>query len=76
MAHESVGGKCHREGMESSEVLMLHGTVARCPDCGDDRVLVPTDGPDGFCCTSCDAAVFVLHAAPGAGTDLTERLAG
>ena len=55
---------------------MLHGTVARCPDCGDDRVLVPTDGPDGFCCTSCDAAVFVLHTAPGAVTDLTGRLAG
>jgi hypothetical protein len=60
--------------METSEVLMLHGTVARCPDCGDERVLVPTDGVDGFCCTSCDAAVFVLDVTPRGA--LTERLAG
>ena len=55
-------------------MLMLHGTVARCPDCGDARVLVPTDGVDGFCCTSCDAAVFVLEVTPGHAQ--TERLAG
>ena len=60
--------------METSEVLMLHGTVARCPDCADECVLLPTDGFDGFCCTSCDAAVFVLAVAPRPA--LTERLAG
>ena len=38
---------------------MLRGTVALCPDCGDERVLVPVLH-DEFCCTSCDAAVFVL----------------
>ncbi len=43
---------------------MLHGTVARCPDCGDERVLVPVHG-DEFCCTTCDAAVFVLDAVAG-----------
>jgi len=55
-------------------VLMLHGTVARCPDCADECVLLPTDGFDGFCCTSCDAAVFVLAVAPRPA--LTDRLAG
>ena len=66
--------------METSEVLMLRGTVAWCPDCGDERVLLPTDGADGFCCTSCDAAVFVLDGAGPLGTadpsSLVERLAG
>lgn len=60
--------------MDKSDVLMLTGTVAQCPDCGDERILVPVDfadgvddldGPDGgdtaaFCCTTCDAAVVVL----------------
>ncbi|HET6653338.1 MAG TPA: hypothetical protein VFH10_11905 [Nocardioides sp.] len=59
--------------METSEVLMLHATVARCPDCADECVLLPTDGFDGFCCTSCDAAVFLLEAPQPA---LTKRLAG
>ena len=55
-------------------MLMLRGTVAWCPDCADECVLVPTDGFDGFCCTTCDAAVFVLEVAPG--HTLTKRLAG
>lgn len=60
--------------MDKSDVLMLTGTVAQCPDCGDERILVPVDfaggvdeldGPGGadtaaFCCTTCDAAVVVL----------------
>lgn len=54
-------------------MLMLHATVARCPDCADECVLLPTDGFDGFCCTSCDAAVFLLEAPQPA---LTKRLAG
>jgi hypothetical protein len=64
--------------MESSEVLMLRGTLAWCPDCDDERALVPTDGGDAFCCTSCDAAVFVSDvplALPG-GTRLRTPLAG
>ena len=47
---------------------MLSGITAVCADCGDERVFVPTgdsyDGPDGapgeYCCTSCDAAVFLM----------------
>ena len=62
------------EAMETSEVLMLRGTVAWCPDCGDERMLLPTDALDGFCCTSCDAAVFVLDETVRHG--LQERLAG
>lgn len=65
-----------KTSIDSTEVLMLRGTVGRCPDCDDERVLVPTDGFDGLCCTSCDAAVFALdldaHAEPGP----VRRLAG
>jgi hypothetical protein len=62
--------------MDKSDVLMLTGTVAQCPDCGDERILVPVDLADAidgaeeasgafghgatFCCTTCDAAVVVL----------------
>lgn len=69
-----------------AEVLMLHGTVDRCPDCGDERVLLPSDGFEGFCCTTCDAAVFpgfpgFPELAPDAGSgraarDVLGRLAG
>ena len=40
---------------------MLRGLVARCPDCGDERIMLPAD-ENGFelCCTDCDAAVLVL----------------
>jgi hypothetical protein len=43
---------------DMDEVLMLRGTTGLCPDCGDERVLLPID-EDGFelCCTDCDAAV-------------------
>ena len=49
---------------------MLTGTTALCADCGDERVFVPTgdlqDVPDGalgeYCCTTCDAAVFLMAA--------------
>jgi hypothetical protein len=49
----------------ASDLLMLHAVSAVCADCGDERVFVPTDeraetaGPGEFCCTSCDAAVFL-----------------
>jgi hypothetical protein len=47
-----------------AELLMLSGVVALCADCGDERIFVPADGgeatPGEFCCTSCDAAVFLM----------------
>jgi hypothetical protein len=69
------------ETIDGIEVLMLRGTVGRCPDCGDDRLLLPTDGFDGYCCTSCDAAVFapaleVLARGDRPGVGLARRLAG
>ncbi len=43
---------------------MLSGVAALCADCGDERIFVPVDDdpstPGEFCCTSCDAAVFLL----------------
>lgn len=47
--------------MDISLVLMLRGTVALCPDCGDERIVVAVLD-DEFCCTTCDAAIFVLDA--------------
>jgi hypothetical protein len=61
---------------------LLHGTLGHCPDCADERLLLPTDGYDGYCCTACDAAVFpfeVVAAGPAgerAARDLPGRLAG
>ena len=51
-----------------SDLLMLSGTMARCPDCGDVTLFVPVDeGCDAagceFCCTSCDAAVYLFDLA-------------
>jgi len=53
-------------GMENgSELLMLSGTLHWCDDCGGERVFVPVEADcafDGceFCCTGCDAAVFIM----------------
>lgn len=41
------------------EVLMLHGVVAWCGDCDDERFLLPVDHDLCFCCTECDAAVWL-----------------
>jgi hypothetical protein len=51
-----------------SDLLMLSGTMAQCPDCGDTTLFVPVDeGCDvvgcEFCCTTCDAAVYLLDLA-------------
>jgi uncharacterized protein (DUF983 family) len=48
-----------------SDLLMVSGTTARCPDCGETTLFVPVDeGCDfvgcEFCCTACDAAVYLL----------------
>ncbi|HET6560273.1 MAG TPA: hypothetical protein VFG72_00210 [Marmoricola sp.] len=44
------------------EVLMLRGVVGPCPDCRDERILLPVDDA-GFelCCTDCDAAVALVE---------------
>jgi hypothetical protein len=51
----------------ADELLMLAAVTATCRDCGDERIFLPVEdgSADGeFCCTSCDAAVFLLLAAP------------
>ncbi len=47
---------------DRSDLLMLSGVAVDCVDCGDERVFVPVDdaGPGAYCCTSCDAGVFLL----------------
>jgi hypothetical protein len=46
---------------DPGDVLMLSGVVATCADCGGERVFVPTSAePGDYCCTACDAAVFLL----------------
>jgi hypothetical protein len=51
---------------------MLSGVTALCADCDEVRVFVPTrdavDGAPGeFCCTTCDAAVFLMAVVAPAG---------
>ena len=49
--------------MDKSETLMLGGVAAYCPDCGDERILLEVAETE-FCCTTCDAAVYVLAVSP------------
>lgn len=44
---------------DRSDILMLRGVAALCPDCAGERVFVPVDG-DAYCCTSCAAGVLLL----------------
>jgi hypothetical protein len=52
---------------DKAEMLMLNGVVAFCVDCADERVFVPVEDDHGFCCTSCDAAVFLLEVLDNTG---------
>ena len=51
-----------------SEMLMLGGVVAFCADCGDQRIFAPVEDACEFCCTTCDAAVFLLEVLENTGT--------
>jgi hypothetical protein len=56
----------------SSEKLMLTGVVAFCAECGDEGLFVPVEDGcvvDGceYCCTRCDAAVFLLEVLDNTG---------
>jgi hypothetical protein len=66
-----------KEVGSSADRLMLSGVKAVCTDCGGERILLPVDhfGMEGeFCCTSCDAAVFLL-AVPGSAQRRATRVA-
>jgi hypothetical protein len=48
---------------KGDDLLMLAAVTATCTDCAGERIFVPAgDGPGSgaFCCTTCDAAVFLL----------------
>ena len=58
-----VGWACHPRGMENlQDVLLLDAVQAWCDECAGLRILLPAGGDDGlrgYCCTVCDAAVFL-----------------
>ena len=43
-----------------SDTLMRSGVMAFCADCSNETIFVPVDDGCEFCCTGCDAAVFLL----------------
>lgn len=50
-----------------ADLLMLSAVLATCADCAAERVFLPVEdrGPQGeFCCTTCDAAVFLMPTTP------------
>jgi hypothetical protein len=58
--------------LNTSDKLMLGGVVAFCAECGDEGFFVPVDdgcAVDGceYCCTRCDAAVFLLEVLDNTG---------
>jgi hypothetical protein len=60
----------------TSDVLMLSGVAAHCADCDGERVLIPVDDRGGeFCCTTCDAAVFLVEAVHHRGAPPAHRAA-
>ncbi len=55
---------------------MLRGIAGHCPDCGDERILLPVDDDEfEFCCSDCDAAVLLVELTVTA-SGLLERRAG
>ncbi len=58
-----------------SDILMLSGVVSVCADCGDERIFVPCEDTDTFCCTSCDAAVFFLAMSSAAADRAARQVA-
>lgn len=51
----------------ASEVLMLRGVWAQCADCASEQVFLPIENGE-FCCTGCDAAVFLLEVVDNTGS--------
>ena len=50
----------------ASELLMLRGVWALCADCDSEQVFLPIETGE-FCCTGCDAAVFLLEVLDNTG---------
>jgi hypothetical protein len=56
----------------TSDKLMLTGVVAFCAECGDEGLFTAVEegcAVDGceYCCTRCDAAVFLLEVLENTG---------
>jgi len=49
-----------------SDLLMLRGVSATCTDCAGEAIFVPVEGGSAgeFCCTACDAAVYLVTVPP------------
>ena len=56
----------------ASELLMLRGVWALCADCDGEQVFLPIETGE-FCCTGCDAAVFLLEVLDNTGSRLAAR---
>jgi hypothetical protein len=43
-----------------TDVLLLHAVQAWCDECETEQILMPVfdEASGGFCCASCDTAVF------------------
>ena len=60
-------------GMDNaSQKLMLNGEVAFCSECGDEGLFLPVEEGCAvdhceWCCTRCDAAVFLLEVIDNTG---------
>lgn len=56
----SVGAACDPQGMD--EIVMLRGETGPCPDCGDQRYLLPVDDDElEWACVDCGAAFVTWH---------------
>ncbi|HEU5044427.1 MAG TPA: hypothetical protein VFT75_09870 [Nocardioidaceae bacterium] len=56
----------------ASELLMLQGVWAQCADCGSEQVFLPIAAGE-FCCTGCDAAVFLVEVLDNTGSASAAR---
>jgi hypothetical protein len=44
------------------EIVMLRGLTGTCPDCTDERILLPVDEDElEWCCVDCGAAFVTWH---------------
>ena len=51
---------------------MLRGVWAQCADCEGEQVFLPIENGE-FCCTGCDAAVFLVEVLDNTGDRLAAR---
>jgi hypothetical protein len=65
-----------RPDLSRAHLLMLTAVTTTCGDCGAERIFMPVDESartGEFCCTACDAAVFLLGVAEAPAGPLRPR---